>query len=151
MRAFPPSAEVLGALRPPGRSLFDQPSAEKNGQFGDGLKKSCFADISGIWIYWDIWCVIYIYMYIYIYAYMDIWIYVYMHICIYVYMYICTYTYARVYARVYDPHGIYRLYLLQKWQWLRSSENRSATDPIGPSRHKDIMVHTSPTSIATGS
>jgi len=54
MRAFPPSAEVLGALRPPGRSLFDQPSAEKNGQFGDGLKKSCFADISGIWIYWDI-------------------------------------------------------------------------------------------------
>ena len=78
---------------------------------------------------------------------MDIWIYVYMHICIYLYMYICTYTY----ARVYDPHGIYRLYLLQKWQWLRSSENRSATDPIGPSRHKDIMVHTSPTSIATGS
>ena len=44
---------------------------------------------------------------------------------------------------------IYGLYLLQKW--LRNSENRSATDPIGPSRHKDIIVHTSPTSIATGS
>ena len=111
MRAFPPSSEVLGALRPPVVNL--------------GMVYHCFADIRGIWIYG------------------------YMYICIYAYMYICTYTYARVYARVYDPHGIYRLYLLQKW--LRSSENRSATDPIGPSRHKDIIVHTSPKSIATGS